>query len=101
MRDVNFDPAAEEDPSESGADSDPVLIGVHRKPHGVLFSVGASGALRVQAARHAAVASATGSIDAEGLHASEISDRATEAYTRGNLEADTRIARVMARHRRP
>jgi PHD/YefM family antitoxin component YafN of YafNO toxin-antitoxin module len=84
------------DLSESGADADPVLIGAHRKPQGVLLSVEAFEALSGRAARRAAVASATGSIEAEGLHAS---DHDTEAYVRGDLDADTLVARAIARHR--
>ncbi|MCF4138030.1 hypothetical protein L1856_16895 [Streptomyces sp. Tue 6430] len=52
-----------------------------------------------RAARRAAVASATGSVEAEGLHASEASDRDTEAYVKGDLDADTLVARAIARHR--
>jgi len=55
------------DLSESGADADPVLIGAHRKPQGVLLSVEAFAALSGRAARSAAVASDTGSIEAEDL----------------------------------
>ena len=87
------------DLSESGADADPVLIGAHRKPQGVLLSVEAFEALSGRAARRAAVASATGSIEAEGLHASEASDRDTEAYVKGDVDADTLVARAIARHR--
>ncbi|MFE3638228.1 type II toxin-antitoxin system Phd/YefM family antitoxin [Streptomyces cellostaticus] len=87
------------DLSESGADADPVLIGAHRKPQGVLLSVEAYEALSGRAARRAAVASATGSIEAEGLHASEASDRDTEAYVKGDVDADTLVARAIARHR--
>ena len=83
------------DLSESGADADPVLIGAHRKPQ----SVEAFEALSGRAARRAAVASATGSIEAEGLHASEASDRDTEAYVKGDVDADTLVARAIARHR--
>ncbi|WP_328668759.1 hypothetical protein [Streptomyces sp. NBC_00328] len=56
-------------------------------------------ALSGRAARRAAVASATGSIEAEGLHASNASDRDTEAYVKGDLDADTLVARAIARHR--
>ncbi|MCX4761570.1 hypothetical protein OG562_11380 [Streptomyces sp. NBC_01275] len=51
-----------------------------------------------RAARRAAVASATGSVEAEGLRASEASDRDTEAYVKGDLDADTLVARAI-RHR--
>ncbi|GGW73811.1 hypothetical protein GCM10010350_68070 [Streptomyces galilaeus] len=87
------------DLSESGADADPVLIGAHRKPQGVLLSVEAFEALSGRAARRAAVASATGSIEAEGLQASTASDHDTEAYVKGDLDADTLVARAIARHR--
>ncbi|MFI8303110.1 type II toxin-antitoxin system Phd/YefM family antitoxin [Streptomyces sp. NPDC085927] len=87
------------DLSESGAGADPILIGAHRKPQGVLLSVEAFEALSGRAARRAAVASATGSIEAEGLHASEASDHDTEAYMKGDLDADTLVARAVARHR--
>ncbi|MEU6226687.1 hypothetical protein [Streptomyces sp. NPDC047042] len=84
---------------ESGADADPVLIGAHRKPQGVLLSVEAFEALSGRATRRAAVASATGSIEAEGLHPSDASDRDTEAYVKGDLDADTLVTRAIARHR--
>ncbi|GAB2800025.1 hypothetical protein GCM10027073_35050 [Streptomyces chlorus] len=88
------------DLSESGADAEPVLIGAHRKPQGVLLSVEAFESLSGRAARRGAVASATGSVEAEGLHPSEASDHDTEAYVRGDLDADTLVARAIARHRR-
>jgi PHD/YefM family antitoxin component YafN of YafNO toxin-antitoxin module len=83
----------------TGADADPVLIGAHRKPQGVLLSVEAFEALSGRAARRTAVASATGSIEAEGLQASNASDRDTEAYVTGDLDVDTLVARAIARHR--
>ncbi|MEH0422802.1 hypothetical protein [Streptomyces sp. B21-083] len=58
-----------------------------------------SEALSGRAARRTAVASATGSIEAEGLHASDASDRDTEAYVKGDVDADTLVARAIARHR--
>jgi len=63
------------DLSESGAAAAPVLIGAHRKPQGVLLSVAAFESLSGRAARRTAAASATGSIEAEGLHASDAADR--------------------------
>jgi len=85
--------------SHAGPDANPVLIGAHRKPQGVLLSVEAFEALTGRAARRAATESATGSVEAEGLRTSEAADRDTEAYVRGDLDADTLVARAISRHR--
>ncbi|MFE7271741.1 type II toxin-antitoxin system Phd/YefM family antitoxin [Streptomyces sp. NPDC057623] len=85
--------------SEAGAHADPVLIGAHRRPQAVLLSVEAFEALSGRAARRAAVASATGSIEAEGLRASKASERDTEAYVTGDLDADALVTRAIARYR--
>ncbi|MFI9105822.1 type II toxin-antitoxin system Phd/YefM family antitoxin [Streptomyces fildesensis] len=85
--------------SEDGADADPVLIGAHRKPQGVLLSVEAFEALTGRAQRRDAVESATGSVAAEGLQASVEADRDAESYVRGGLEADELVARAIARYR--
>ncbi|MFD3482103.1 hypothetical protein [Streptomyces sp. NPDC058665] len=37
-------------------------------------------------------------MEAEGLQASHASDRDTEAYVQGDLDADTLVARAIARH---
>jgi PHD/YefM family antitoxin component YafN of YafNO toxin-antitoxin module len=84
--------------SDAGPDADPVLIGAHRKPQGVLLSVEAFEALSGRAARRAAVESATGSIEAEGLRTSEAADRDTEAYVRGDLDADALVTRAVNRY---
>lgn len=84
--------------SDAGADAEPVLIGAHRKPQGVLLSVEAFEALTSRAKRRAAVASATGSIEAEGLRTSTAADLDGEAYMRGDLDVDTLVARTIARY---
>ena len=88
------------DLSNAGQDAAPVLIGAHRKPQGVLLSVEAFEALSGRAARRAAVASATGSVEAEGLSTSEAADRDAEAYARGDLDADALVARAISRYER-
>ncbi|MEU3460041.1 type II toxin-antitoxin system Phd/YefM family antitoxin [Streptomyces sp. NPDC006733] len=85
--------------SQDGADADPVLIGAHRKPQGVLLSVAAFEALTGRQQRREAAESATGSIEAEGLRASAESDRDVEAYVRGGLSADEIVARALERYR--
>jgi PHD/YefM family antitoxin component YafN of YafNO toxin-antitoxin module len=87
------------DLSHAGPDAGPILIGAHRKPQGVLLSVEAYEALTGRAVRRQAVASATGSIEAEGLRTSEAADRDAEAYVRGDIDADDLVARAVSRYR--
>ncbi|GHB66683.1 hypothetical protein GCM10010331_63380 [Streptomyces xanthochromogenes] len=81
-----------------GAGAEPVLIGAHRKPQGVLLSVAAYEALSGRAARRAAADSATGSLAAEGLTTTEESAHDTEAYVAGRMSADDLVSRAVARH---
>lgn len=86
------------DLSEAGSDAEPVLIGAHRKPQGVLLSVAAYEALVGSHTRRAAVESATGSLAAEGLRPSAESDRDVEEYVQGSLSAEDMVVRAVARH---
>ncbi|MCX5382340.1 type II toxin-antitoxin system Phd/YefM family antitoxin [Streptomyces sp. NBC_00083] len=81
-----------------GAGAEPVLIGAHRKPQGVLLSVEAYEALTGRAARRTAVDSATGSLAAEGLTTTDESVHDTEAYVAGRMSADDLVARAVSRH---
>ncbi|MCT9087539.1 type II toxin-antitoxin system Phd/YefM family antitoxin [Streptomyces sp. ASQP_92] len=86
------------DLEHEGATAQPVLIGAHRRPQGVLLSVAAFERLSGRAARQAAVDSATGSLAAEGLTVTDAAGRDTEAYVSGQLSADDLVARAVARH---
>ena len=86
------------DLSDAGPDANPVVIGAHRKPQGVLLSVEAFEVLSERATRRAALASATGSVEAEGLRTSGAADRDAEAYARGALDADTLVSRAVGRY---
>ncbi|WP_328917082.1 MULTISPECIES: type II toxin-antitoxin system Phd/YefM family antitoxin [unclassified Streptomyces] len=85
--------------SDAGRDADPVVIGAHRKPQGVLLSIEAYEELTGRAARRQALASAAASVEAEGLHISESAIRDGEAYVRGELDAGDLVARAISRHR--
>ncbi|GAB2893387.1 antitoxin VbhA family protein [Streptomyces mayteni] len=82
----------------AGPDAEPVLIGAHRKPQGVLLSVEAFEALVDRRERRLAVESATGSVAAEGLRTSAAADRDADAYVRGEISGDEMVARAIARH---
>lgn len=84
-----------------GAAAEPVLIGAHRKPQGVLLSVEAYEALQGRTARRRAVESATASLAQEGLRASAESDRDAEAYVNGELSAEEAVARAVERYSSP
>lgn len=85
--------------SEAGSDAEPVLIGAHRKPQGVLLSLEAFEALAGRASRGAAVNSVTASLEAEGLRVSQPAEADASAYVRGDLSADEMVARAVGRHR--
>ncbi|MBT2488212.1 type II toxin-antitoxin system Phd/YefM family antitoxin [Streptomyces sp. ISL-96] len=86
------------DLEHGGATAEPVLIGAHRKPQGVLLSVEVYEALQGRTARRAVVESATASLALEGLRASAESDRDAEAYVNGELNAEEAVALAVARH---
>ena len=91
------------DLQEAGSEAEPVFIGAHRKPEGVLLSVEAYqelAALRERFQRGAAVASAWGSVRAEGLEPSADFVSDASEFTSGQIDADELVRRALDRHRR-
>jgi hypothetical protein len=91
------------DLQEAGSQAEPVFIGAHRKAEGVLMSIASYReleALRERFQRGEAVASAWGSLRAEGLEPSAqfVSDAAK--FTSGQIDADELVRRAIVRHRR-
>jgi PHD/YefM family antitoxin component YafN of YafNO toxin-antitoxin module len=88
---------------DAGPQAEPVFIGAHRKPEGVLLSVESFRelmALRERFERGEAVASAWGSLGAEGLKpTAQFVDDAND-FTSGQIDADELARRAVARHRR-
>jgi len=84
--------------SKAGSSASPVLIGPHRKPQGVLLSVPAYEALLDLQNRGMAVASASGSLAAEGLRMSSEAERQTDEYVQGNISAEQLVAQTIARY---
>jgi len=78
----------------SGGTPAPVFIGRYRKPQGVLMSITEYQRLK----RAEAVASALGSLRAEGLEPTPESAELMSAYTRGEITADELVARTVARY---
>ncbi|MFI5530473.1 type II toxin-antitoxin system Phd/YefM family antitoxin [Kitasatospora sp. NPDC051853] len=78
----------------------PVVIGAHRKPQGVLLSVALYEELTA-ARRREAVASAAGSLRAEGLHASSAAEADADDYAHGRITADELVERAANRYRAP
>lgn len=87
--------------TEAGPTANPVLIGAHRKPQGVLLSIEAYEELSGRASRQAAVESARGSLATEGLHISEAAHHDTAEYVRGNISSDDLVQRAIDRHQSP
>jgi PHD/YefM family antitoxin component YafN of YafNO toxin-antitoxin module len=85
--------------ADAGVSAEPVLIGAHRKPQGVLLSVEAFEALSGRVARQAAVDSATGSVAAERLRTSAKADEDSDAYARGEISAEELVERAIDRYR--
>lgn len=84
--------------SEAGPEAEPILIGPHRRPQGVLLSVAAYEALVRRQSRGDAIASASGSLAAEGLVASRDADRDAAEYIRGDIGAEEMTARAVSRY---
>lgn len=87
----------------AGSDAEPIFIGAHRKPEGVLLSIEAYrelAALRERFHRGAAVASAWGSLRAEGLEPSAKFVGDADEFTSGQIDADELVRRAVSRHRR-
>jgi len=88
---------------DAGPQAEPVFIGAHRKAEGVLLSVESYqelAALREQFKRGAVVASAWGSLSAEGLTPTAQFIADADEFTGGLLDADELVRRAIARHRR-
>jgi PHD/YefM family antitoxin component YafN of YafNO toxin-antitoxin module len=91
------------DLNDAGSQAEPVFIGAHRRAEGVLLSVDAYqelAALRERFERAGSVASAWGSLNAEGLTPTAHVVRDTEEFTSGAIDADELARRAVARHRR-
>jgi PHD/YefM family antitoxin component YafN of YafNO toxin-antitoxin module len=87
------------DLSAAGPEAEPVMIGAHRKPQGVLLSVEAFEELVGRHARREEMESATASVEAEGLRTSAAANRDAEAYVRGEISAEEMVARTIARYK--
>ncbi|NUR90289.1 MAG: type II toxin-antitoxin system Phd/YefM family antitoxin [Nonomuraea sp.] len=88
---------------DAGSTADPVFIGAHRKAEGVLLSVEnyeELQALRERFERAEAVASAWGSVTAEGLVPTPGSAHDTDDYIAGKIDADELLRRALNRHQR-
>jgi hypothetical protein len=85
----------------AGSEAEPIFIGAHRKPEGVLLSIEAYrelAALRERFRRGAAVASAWGSLRAESLEPSPAFVGDADEFTSGQIDADELVRRAIARH---
>lgn len=88
---------------EAGSSAEPVFIGAHRKAEGVLLSIEAYEELALLCERFArgdAVASAWGSVSAEGLTPTGDFARDAAEFTDGAIDVDELLRRAIARHRR-
>ena len=88
---------------EAGPEAEPVFIGAHRKAEGVLLSVESYrelAALRERFQRGEAVASAWGSLSAEGLEPTPQFVSDANEFTSGLIDADELARRSIERHRR-
>ena len=88
---------------DAGTQAEPVFIGAHRKAEGVLLSVEAYqelAALQDRFKRGEAVASAWGSLAAEGLTPSAGFVGDADEFTAGEIDADELARRAIARHSR-
>jgi hypothetical protein len=91
------------DLQEAGPQAEPVFIGAHRKAEGVLLSVESYrelAALRERFRRGEAVASAWGSLRAEGLEPTAQFVRDANEFTSGQIDSDELVRRAVARHGR-
>lgn len=88
---------------ERGLDAEPVFIGAHRKATGVLLSVEAYEELtsiRERFYRQEAVASAWGSLSAEGLAPTAEFLKDAKEFADGVVDSDELARRAIARHQR-
>ena len=88
---------------DAGSQAEPVFIGAHRKAEGVLLSVESYkelAELRERFERGGAVASAWGSLTAEGLTPTAGFVADADEFTGGRIDADELARRAVARHQR-
>ena len=88
---------------DGGPGAEPVFIGAHRKAAGVLISVELFEeltALREASARREAVASAWGSVTAEGLVPTAGFTQDAHEFSEGLIDADELARRAIERHSR-
>jgi Antitoxin VbhA len=88
---------------DGGPDAEPVFIGAHRKAAGVLISVELFEeltALREKFARRESVASAWGSVTAEGLVPTGGFTQDADEFAEGSIDADELARRAIKRHDR-
>jgi len=92
---------------DSGPDAEPVFIGAHRRAAGVLISIEhyeelteELTKLREKFARREAVASALGSVMAEGLTPDSAFMQDAHDFTEGVIDADELARRAIERHRK-
>jgi PHD/YefM family antitoxin component YafN of YafNO toxin-antitoxin module len=88
---------------DGGPGAEPVFIGAHRKAEGVLLSVESYrelAALRERFTRAEAVASAWGSLSAEGLEPTPHFLRDADEFSGGQIDVDELVRRAVARHQR-
>lgn len=81
------------------AGADPVFVGRHRRAEAVLVSADRYAKL-VAVERHSAVASAIGSVRAEGLELSEFGEDVLREVADGAISTDEARARLLAHYRR-
>jgi hypothetical protein len=82
---------------DDGSATGPVFIGRYRRPQGVLMSTDQFEQLQ----RSQAVASALGSLHAEGLEEDAESRQLLDAYVSGEIDADELVTRTVARFAPP
>ncbi|HEV2638973.1 MAG TPA: hypothetical protein VGX23_27765 [Actinocrinis sp.] len=88
---------------DAGTQAEPVFIGAHRKAEGVLLSVESYqelAALQERVRRGEVVASAWGSLGAEGLNPTAEFVGDADEFTAGQIGADDLVRRAVERHRR-
>lgn len=88
---------------DSGPDAEPVYIGAHRRAAGVLISVELYEeltALRERFDRQESIASALGSVMAEGLTPTSEFMQDSHEFVEGQIDADELTRRAIERHRR-
>ena len=88
---------------DDGSNAEPVFIGAHRRATGVLISVELFEeltAVREKFARREALASAWGSLTAEGLAPTAPFLQDASEFADGAIGADELVQRAITRHRR-